>query len=89
MDLLEFVQDGQYGELAYMAPWFEPPESLAKRIEVVQGEMRRIITRVDNAKRRGAFWDSAPLLKVLNEPDAAWEGSPTFCPTSPWPTSTG
>ena len=70
VDVLEFVQDGQYGELAYMAPWFEPPESLAKRIQVVQGEMRRIITRVDNAKRRGSFWDTAPLLKVLNEPDA-------------------
>ena len=70
VDVAEFVQDGQYGELAYMAPWFEPPESLAKRIQVVQGEMRRIITRVDNAKRRGAFWDSAPLLKVLNELDA-------------------
>ena len=70
VDVLEFVQDGQYGELAYMAPWFEPPESLAKRVQVVQGEMRRIITRVDNAKRRGSFWDTAPLLKVLNEPDA-------------------
>ena len=70
VDVLEFAQDGQYGELAYMAPWFDNPESLAKRILVVQGEMRRIITRVDNAKRRGAFWDSAPLLRVLNEPDA-------------------
>ena len=70
VDVLEFAQDGQYGELAYMAPWFDTHELLAHRIRVVQGEMRRIIIRVDNAKRRGAFWDTAPLLRVLNEPDA-------------------
>ena len=68
VDVSEFAHEESYGALAFMAPWFDNQESLAWRIEVIKGEMRRIINRVDRAKRRGAFWDSAPLLKVLNEP---------------------
>ena len=70
VDVSEFAHEESYGALAFMAPWFDNQESLAWRIEVIKGEMRRIINRVDRAKRRGAFWDSTPLLKVLNEPES-------------------
>ena len=69
VDVADFSHEERYGELAYMAPWFDSAEGLARRTAVIQGEMRRIIARVDRAKRNGAFWDSAPLLKVLDKPD--------------------